>query len=455
MFFYNGKRVRRVGFLGFGKSNKAIADYLSENYGDLEFTVRTYEPIRKEVAASEYFHGADMLSSISEDILFLSPSARRDDKRLVDAKNRGVIISSDAELFFSSNPKNVFAVTGSDGKSTTTYLTSRILAGHFRDAVPCGNFGDPLTPHIADAEGYAYVTELSSFTLNYLAPKSRRALITNITENHLDWHSSLEEYAAAKMRIYENAEEIALNYDSELTRNLARDLDVHTVYSVAVGEKELRKRIGAKNYVTVEGGGIRSAGEEILKISDIAARGDYNVANFTAAIAMSLGYHDKRRIRDIARSFTGLPHRRELIGSFRGVKYYDSAIDSTPHRTAETLSGFDGRVIVILGGRSKRLDYAPLVDALKKKAKHIVLTGESASEILDILESDGDFSRLGIGHAVIDDFIEAVIYSSSIASPGDTVVLSPAATSFDRFTNFEEKGRSFTDAVRRFAKERN
>ena len=455
MFFYNGNRVRRVGFLGFGKSNKAIYDYLSENYGDLSFTVRTYEPIQKEIAASEYFHGADMLSHVTEDILFLSPSARRDNEMIAEAMSRGVMISSDAELFFSSMPENVFAVTGSDGKSTTTYLTSRILAGDFRDAVPCGNFGDPLTPHLADAEGYAYVTELSSFTLNYLAPKSRRALITNISENHLDWHSSFEEYAAAKMRIYENAEEIVLNYDSEITRNLAKDLDIHTVYSVSIGEKELRRRIEAKNYLTLEGGFIRSSGEEILNISDIALKGDYNISNFTAAIAMSLGYHDKRRIRDIARSFTGLPHRRELIGSFRGVKYYDSAIDSTPRRTAETLSCFDGRVIVILGGRSKRLDYAPLVDALKKKAKHIVLTGESASEILDAIISDGDFTRLGIGHAVIDDFIEAVIYSSSIASPGDTVVLSPAATSFDRFTNFEEKGRSFTDAVRRFAKERN
>ena len=455
MFFYNGKAVRSVGLVGFGKSNEAVYGYLADNCKGLKFTVRSYAPLPSPIGADEYFYGKDMLSNISEDILFLSPSARRDEPRIIEAAERGVILSSDAELFFSTEPKTVFAITGSDGKSTTTYLTSRMLSDRFKDAIPCGNFGDPLTPHISDGDGYAYVTELSSFTLNYLAPKSKRALITNISENHLDWHSSFAEYVRAKRRIYENAEEIVLNWDSEIARRIASDFDIHTVYSTAVSEKDLRSKISAKNYITVESGCIRSSGDAMLDISEIIARGSHNAVNFTAAIAMSLGYADKKKIRSIARSFTGLAHRCELVGKYRGVKYYDSAIDSTPKRSAQTLYGFDEKVIAIVGGRSKGLDYAPLIKALKEKAKYIVLTGETARELHEIIKADGDFSLLGIGSVVIDDFIEAIIYSSSIARAGDSVLLSPAGTSYDRFKNFEEKGCSFTDTVRRFAKERN
>ncbi len=456
MISYNGKQVQSIGLLGVGISNLGVLSYFSE-IGELpEITVRCSEAKDAlAIKADRRYYGKDMLRDIREDVLFLSPSARRDIPELSEAVRRGVILSSDTELFFSRCKNDVYAVTGSDGKSTTTYLSARLLNSAYGNAYAAGNFGVALSPLLHKPYDTAVVAELSSFTLNYTKPRSKRALITNITENHLNWHSSLDEYIKAKRNIFENAEERIFCYDCELSRKVASDFPIFAAFSVTAEERELRKKTGAELLITLANGDIVANGEPILPIKRIRTSGLYNVLNFMGAIALSYGKAEKKDILSLAESFSGLPHRRELIGEYRGVKYYDSSIDSTPKRCTSTLESFNEKVILILGGRSKGLDFKELIPTIKRKVKLLILTGECADEIEDILQSDKGFLDSGIIYAHIPDFTEAVVYAALVAKSGDSVLLSPAATSYDCFKNFEERGNVFRETVKGFGNERN
>ena len=456
MFAFKGRAIKRVGFLGFGKSNSDLYNYLRKNAAGVEYTLRQSVPLTTEVSGFDrVLLGDAWLDGIDEDVLFLSPSVRRDNRRLAEAEARGVMLSSDTELFLELTRGDIFAVTGSDGKSTTAYLTALMLGEAYKGAIPCGNFGEPTSRHIDDGIGYAYALELSSFTLNYLEPKSRRAVITNISENHLNWHSSFEEYVAAKRNAFVNAEERVFCYDCPITRGVATEFPIYAVFSAERTEEELRREISAEVYVTLDRGRITLNGESTVDTSEMRARGRHNVLNVMAAMAMSSGIADPKHVIRVAESFRGLSHRCEEIGSFRGIRYYDSSIDTSPKRCVRTLEAFDERVILILGGRSKGQDYRELLPAIKKHAKHVVLTGECAPEIYGILRGDSEINELKIRYALVEDFFEAVLYAATVAREGDSVLLSPAATSYDRFKNFEERGSYFRLCVNGFAKERN
>lgn len=448
-FIYLGKRIKKIGFLGLGKSNRGVAKYLLRNFYDLEFTLRSQKPTDLTgIPAKRILFGDGALSEIDEDLLFLSPSARQDKKELIDAKNRGVILSSDAELFFSRSPADIYAVTGSDGKSTTTYLTAKLLGEAYEKAVPCGNFGDALTPHLDDAPGFAYVTELSSFQLSYIKPKSRRCVITNITENHLNWHTSFGEYIEAKRNILSNSDGRILNFDCDVSREFLHDYEIFAVISQKHSEDKLRQKVKADLYFTLSDNKIIANRDEILDTNKIFLGGKHNVFNFMAAIAMSYGICSKEAILRLAHNFKGLPHRCEFFGEFSGVKFYDSSIDSSPKRCAATLNTFPDRIIVILGGRSKGLDFKELIPTLIKKAKSIVLTGENGRDAELALNSDTAFSESGIPLVRIDNFFDAAEYAARIAVAGDCVVLSPAATSYDSFSDFEERGNAFKKHIK-------
>jgi len=456
MFAFKGRAIRRVGFLGFGKSNSELCNYLRKNTSGIEYTLRqSTPPFTGADGFDRVFTGEAWLDSITEDVLFLSPSVRRDDARLGKAESRGVLISSDVELFLELTRGDVFAVSGSDGKSTTAYLTALMLSDAYMGAVPCGNFGEPTSAHIDDGIGYAYALELSSFTLNYLAPHSKRAVITNISENHLNWHTSFEEYIAAKRNLFINAEERVFYYDCPVTRRVALDFPIYAVFSAERTEEELKALVKAKVYVTLDNGKILLNGECIANTAEMKARGRHNLLNVMAAAAMTCGISDTAHIKRVAESFRGLSHRCEQVGYFRGVKYYDSSIDTSPKRCARTLDSFDERVILILGGRSKGQDYRELLPSIKRHVKHVVLTGECAEELRALLQSDRELNEMKIKYALVEDFFEAVVYAATVAREGDSVLLSPAATSYDRFKNFEERGSFFKLCVNAFAKERN
>ena len=453
MFYFHGKAIGSVGLVGLGKSNLGVLSYLFRHHGGLEFTLRSSVPTEEnDPIFKRRFFASEAFKDITEDILFLSPSVRRDIPELMRAENAGVILSSDAELFFDRATSDVYAVSGSDGKSTTTYLTSRLLGGAYKSVFPCGNIGEAMTPHLDDREGSAQVTELSSFQLSYMKPKTKRAVITNITKNHLNWHKSFEEYIDAKRNILFRTDERIINFDCPVTRTLSRNFDIFAVFSKTMREEELKKKISAELYLTVSDGIIVASGEPLLDTKKIRVGGEYNILNFMAAISMSYGKCEKSDILGLAEEFGGLPHRCELICESDGVRYYDSSIDSSPKRCAATLSSFDKRVTVILGGRSKGLDFSELLPTLSDKAKRIVLTGECAEEIKEILDRDGCFSALGIPYDKISDFKDAVSFAARTAEPGDSVLLSPAATSYDSFKSFEERGEFFARIIKEFTK---
>jgi UDP-N-acetylmuramoylalanine--D-glutamate ligase len=356
---------------------------------------------------------------------------------------RGTLISSDSELFFSLSNADSFAITGSDGKSTTTYLTACLLEDSYQRAIPCGNFGEALSPHLTDDDGFAYVTELSSFNLMYFKPHSKRCAITNISENHLNWHKSFDEYIDAKKNILYNSEQPIINYDCEIIRSIASDFNIFAAISTKLSEKELKEKIKAELYITLDDNHIMLCGKKHLNIADILVSGEHNIMNFCTATALSHGYCEKDSIITLAKSFGGLPHRCQLIGCYRGIKYYNSSIDSSPKRCAATLSTMKSRVILILGGRSKGLDFSELFPAVTEKAKEIIVIGECADEITEAMAENKDFCNSGIPYTVFPDFYDGIEYAHRIAKENDTVLLSPAATSYDKFRNFEQRGFEF------------
>lgn len=449
VFYYNGKAIKSIGLFGIGKSNLAVYRYLIGKYPDLSVTVRaSAKSDIKDIRAKRIFFGEECFFDIREDILFLSPSARRDVPELIEASARGVILSSDTEFFFSLSDSDVYAVTGSDGKSTTTHLTSLLLSKDYGAVIPAANSGEPLTPHLDDIHT-AFVAELSSFQLMYETPHSVRALITNISENHLNWHKSYREYILAKSNILPNARERVLNYDSEIIRGLFEDYEAFGVYSRAFSYEKLKVLRKAEIYLTLRDGCILLNGAPILNTSDIRLPGIHNVENFMAAIALSLGHFDDKLLSDVAKEFSGLEHRRELVISDGGVDYYNSSIDSSPKRCVNTLNTFSERVVLILGGRSKGLDFSELIPTAINKARKIILTGEASPEIERAFLENKDYENSGVKLFKFPDFYDAIDFAMKIAEPGECVLLSPAATSYDAFRNFEERGRAFKDYIKK------
>lgn len=451
MFYYLGRAIQTVGFFGLGRSNLGILNYLSEKYPRLEFTLRASESVKCDGIFKKCFFGKDCYSSITEDILFLSPSVRRDHPELLSAAERGTILSSDAEFFFLHVTGDVYTVTGSDGKSTTTYLLSRLLSDTYGSVGAIGNIGVPMTPELWEQKA-AYSVELSSFQLMPFMPRSRRAVVTNVTENHLNWHTSFDEYIAAKKNAIKRTDGAVLNFDCPITRSFAEDVEPFCVFSSELCEAELRRLIRAEIYVTLSRGHITVSGEELLDTALIRARGRHNVLNFMAAVGAAYGKFKKSSLIALANDFQGLFHRRELIHTSGGVRYFDSSIDSSPKRCIATLDSFPEKVILILGGRSKGLDFSPLAKAVARHAKRAVIYGECRDEIKEALTSDAEFLKSGIQIDAFPGFREAVCCATSKAESGDTVLLSPAATSYGEFRSFEERGDIFKKIIKEITK---
>ena len=321
------KKAKKIGFLGIGISN--ISLMALPRFRDLKITLRSRDRIDlfslpRGLRIDRVFIGRDHLRDIDEDILFLSPSVKRDTPELVSAKERGVILCSDAELFFKENNYPVYAVTGSDGKSTTATLTHMLLreAGEINGLI--GNIGEPMVRNLGRYE--SYVAELSSFMLEALEPRSERACITNITPNHLDFHGSFDKYRETKLKALKNARQCVL--PEELG-------DAFCV--IGSDYSTLKKKRKAEVYITCEGGYVRRNGEILISLDDIKRNEPHNIKNLMMAIGMTDGKVGKDEILSVARRFSGLAHRCQLILSKNGVDYYDSSIDSTPERTAQTL----------------------------------------------------------------------------------------------------------------------
>ena len=448
--FYKDKEVKSVGVYGLGRSNLGVLRYLNKHYPYLKLILRNDSAkIPKDVTRvakfDEIYIGNAASTDIREDLVFLSPTVRKDKLRC-DAHTA---FTSDAQFYFENARNPTLAITGSDGKSTTTTLTALMLSS-VGDSVPAiGNIGVPMTPQLDKALRYA-VAELSSFQLMNFSPKCMRALITNVSENHLDFHSSYDEYIWAKENILRECAERIFNYDCEVSQCLMSRYSAFGVYSLTKSEEELKKSVSAEVYVTLSDSFVVANGEKIFDTGMLKCKNRHTIANFAAAVALTYGIADRARIRQVAEEFSGLAHRCECVGVFSGIKYINSSIDSTPKRTVTTLSSFSERLTVILGGKSKGLDYKTLLPTLTERAKRVVLTGATAGEIKAVLLSDTAFCESGIPIIEKTDFEEAVLAAIRASELGDTVILSPASTSFDAFRDFEERGKKFKEIIRNY-----
>ena len=351
------------------------------------------------------------------------------------------------EVFFQVCPCKTIAVTGSDGKTTTTTIIAELLKAACQTVYVGGNIGRPLLPDVDGMEpGDVAVLELSSFQLMTMRQSPDIAVVTNLAPNHLDVHKSMEEYVDAKRNIflYQNQDGLlVLNQDNEITRGFAPEAPGHvTLFS---RRQELEKGVFLKDGVIW----VRNAMHErpVLPVSDILLPGDHNVENYMAAIAALDGLIPDQVIREFAAKFAGVEHRIELVRTLNGVKYYNDSIASSPSRTIAGLRSFRQKVILIAGGYDKHIPFDVLGPEITEHVKELFLTGDTAAKIRAAVEQAPGYSPAQLPITVIDDFEGSVLAAHRAAKPGDVVILSPACASFDKFKNFMERGAAFKKII--------
>lgn len=429
-----------IGLLGFGKTNRAILDILLKSQHGKDITVYHKEALTLPQSVNTVIYdGGDVIDC---DLLFVSPSVRREKLRL----GKNTLVTSDTDLFFGDTNKNCFLISGSDGKSTVTAMTASVLKKKFPDIFLGGNIGTPIAL-CERRRTDAYVIELSSFNLRYTEPRSDRAVITNITPNHLNWHESYEEYIASKRKLLINSREPIINVDTPECAKMAADIDLFAACSMRYSYKEMRSMCRARHYLSYDGGLVLD-NKPLIDNSHIRIAWRHNIENLMSCAAMTLGYCEIRDIADLGENFRGLPHRCETFLIHKGISFIDSSIDTSPARTRETLLSLAKKVRIILGGRGKGLDLSPLKEPLANYATRIAIYGDMSDELCDFIANDERLSL--IPHVAYECFADALEYVTEDLAAGDTVLLSPAATSYGEFESFEARG----DRFKKFIKEK-
>lgn len=411
--------------------DRRSAEDLGENYTELE------------KLGVKFNLGDGYLNNLSGDMIFKTPGMRYDVPELLKAKENGSIVTSEMEVFFEVCPSHIIAVTGSDGKTTTTTLIHKMMTDAGYKTWLGGNIGNPLlTDTEKMKENDWVILELSSFQLHTMRKSPEIAVITNISPNHLDMHKDYKEYIDAKKNImlYQNeGDTLIVNADNQVTADIGKS---------ANGAVKYFSRNGMAD-VYLDGNIIKRGIVEILNIKDIKIPGMHNVENYMAAIAAVSGLVSKEVIVNVAKTFGGVEHRIELVRTLDGVKYYNSSIDSSPNRTINTLRVFPNKVIIIAGGKDKGIPYDEIGPALAEHVKVLILIGATSDKIQEAL--DAEINKTGNGKDIevirATSYEDAVNTARSKAHDGDGVLLSPASTSFDMFRNFEERGNLFKKIV--------
>ena len=389
--------------------------------------------------------GSDYLEGLDQDIIFRTPGLRPDVPQLAKAVAGGSVLTSEMEVFFQVCPCPIIAVTGSDGKTTTTTIIAELLKKAGRTVHVGGNIGHPLLCEAGEMQPTDYaVLELSSFQLMTMPCSPHIAVMTNLAPNHLDVHKDMAEYVAAKENIFRHqkpGDKAIFNFDNDITRRQGESVPDRAVYFSRQAEPEKGVFLRGDAIVCRDGRGERT----VMTTGDIKLPGVHNVENYMAAIAAVDGLVPDETIRDFAREFGGVEHRIELVRTYRGVRYYNDSIASSPSRTTAGLRSFPEKVILIAGGKDKGISYAPLGPVVNDHVKLLLLCGKTAGVIREAVEQAENYRGLEIRD--VADYHEAVAIADEASRPGDVVILSPASTSFDRFANFMERGQVFKAIV--------
>ena len=448
---------KKVAFIGAGVSHKRCIEQFVElgaqvtlcdqkksleDFGAYAHTLR-----RLHVRLSLGEHYTDGFAG--QDIIMRTPGYEYYKPELQAALQAGTKVTSEVELFFELCPCEIVAVTGSDGKTTTTTLISKMFEAAGRKVFLGGNIGAALLPQLADVTPEAVaVVELSSFQLISMRVSPKVAVVTNVTPNHLDHHKDMQEYIDAKRNILlwqVPPCRAVLGFENEISRGMQKDCKGEQGWFTRLHETDkgafLRESDDTLCYA--ENGVVTP----ILPRAEVKLRGLHNVENLLAAIAAVWGRVPVEAMRQVGSTFTGVEHRIEPVRTLDGVTYYNDSIASSPTRTIAGLRSFNQKIILIAGGYDKKIPYGPLAPEILAHVKTLVLMGATGPRIEAAVRGCAGFdeSALTILHA--DSMQHAVELARGAAQPGDVVSLSPASASFDLYPNFEVRGRDYKNIV--------
>ena len=451
--YLNSIRHKTVAVVGIGVSNTPLIRLLlQEGVAVTACDKRTREQLGElagelESLGARLQLGTEYLEGLDQDIIFRTPGLRPDVPQLTRAVAGGSVLTSEMEVFFRVCPCPIIAVTGSDGKTTTTTIIAELLkkAGHTVHVG--GNIGHPLLCEAGQMRPTDYaVLELSSFQLMTMQCSPHIAVVTNLAPNHLDVHRDMAEYVAAKENIFRHqqaGDRAIFNFDNDITRAQGESIPQRAVYFSRRSEPEKGVFLRGEEIVCRDGAGERT----VMTAGDIKLPGVHNVENYMAAIAAVDGLVPDETIRDFAREFGGVEHRIELVRTYRGVRYYNDSIASSPSRTTAGLRSFKEKVILIAGGYDKHIPFDVLGPEICAHVKTLVLCGATADKIRKAVLDAPEYCAGAPEILEAHDLREAVALAQNAAQPGDIVTLSPACAAFDQFKNFMVRGRTYKEIV--------
>jgi len=466
--YFENLKSKRIFVAGLGISNKPLVEFLhingvtnivvGDNGGkrpeDVACVTKLCEDMKSKGMIKDFVIGANYLEPAkNSDYIFRSPGIRPDKEEFLEGVKNGAVLTSEMEEFMKLCPCKIYGITGSDGKTTTTTLTYKMLENEFaKDGVKVfvgGNIGKPLFPLINEMkEKDKVVLELSSFQLFNMGKSCDVSIITNLSPNHLDYHKNYQEYIDSKTNIFTHGGKksvVVLNNDNNDTINLKDRVPGE----LRIFSRKIIPNNGAycsKGRIYLAKNGKRTF---LMNAKDIRIQGAHNIENYLAAISAVCDDVSKDVIVNLAKTFGGVEHRIEFVRELRGVKYYNSSIDSSPNRTIKALSVFPKKkVILIAGGKDKGIPYDEIGKPILNTVRVLILTGPTSEKIMDAVKKASCPSR-NTEIVLADSLENAIKIASHKAVEGDYVLLSPASTSFDRFKNFEERGNLFKDLVNR------
>ena len=444
--YFSGLKGKKIAVLGLGVSNRPLVRLLLEFGCDVVGCDRTprekldAEVLALEAAGCKLHVGEAYLEGVEAEILFRTPGMHPGNPAIEALRSRGAHVTSEMEVFFEVCPCTLLAVTGSDGKTTTTTLVSEMLKAAGKKVWLGGNIGTPLLPLVRQMQPEDFaVVELSSFQLMDMTRSPERAIITNLAPNHLDVHKDMEEYVESKKNIYRYQEKnglLILNADNAITASLRGN-----------GTTRFFSRQG-EAHVCLKEGVIYRGGEAVLPVADILIPGVHNIENYMAAIAMVEGLVDDDVIRSVAQNFGGVEHRIELVRIKDGVRFYNDSIASSPSRTIAGLRSFSEKVILIAGGYDKHIPYDVLGPEICAHAKMLFLGGATGKLIRQAVEQCPEYDPAELKIVDCETFEPAVRAAAEAAREGDIVLMSPASAAFDQFKNFMVRGEFYKKLVK-------
>ncbi|MEF9953353.1 MAG: UDP-N-acetylmuramoyl-L-alanine--D-glutamate ligase [Clostridium sp.] len=437
-------KEKKVAVVGIGVSNTPLVKFLVQLGAniiacDRKESLGDFEDYLKENGCSSSLGENYLEGILNADVVFRTPSLLPTNPYLVKAKENGAYITSEIKELLKYAKGKIFAVTGSDGKTTTTTLIGEMLKHSGKNVFVGGNIGTPLFTLIQDIKEEDYIVlELSSFQLMDVEEGVDVSVVTNVSPNHLDIHSDYNEYIEAKKNILKGATStsvVVLNKDNEIT---------NAITSNAIVRKFSRK---SKEFAYVEGDTLYVNNTPVTTKDKVILKGEHNIENLLTAYCSVYDYVSIDDMREVSERFSGVAHRIEYVREVNGVKYYNDSIASSPSRTLAGLSAFDQKLILICGGYDKNIPFEPLAEGGIDKIKNIILVGNTKAKIKTAFLDESSKTGKSINISEADSFEDAVAIANSFATSGDIVILSPACASFDMFKNFEDRGNRFKDIV--------